>query len=368
MSIIVIGISSVILGIAVNYPLHLIAHLSHTPDMKSALKEIVAPLVVGNITTVGAFLALVPLKSVALRDLGLFSSFLLVGTILFVLLYLPHLAKRPNHQGETFLARIGDVKLEDKRWVVRTVILLTLFLGYFSMNTSFDSNMNHINYMTEEQKADMAYFQQLMTGTAATQKVYVVSTGVTADAALDQSLRIQPQLQALTESGLVDDVAGCTRFLCSKDTQRQRLDRWNEWIGRYRETLTGTLRTEARKAGFTADSFEAFETIVSGEYQPQALAYFDTLTSGLFASNVSMDSLANDYSVVDVLTLHPGVEPSKMDARMEALGDDSYAFDIQRMNSAIASCSSSSGSPWAVSNWRCSPSSRWPSAGFGFWD
>jgi predicted RND superfamily exporter protein len=37
-SVIVIGISSVILGIAVNYPLHLIAHLQHTPDIKSALK------------------------------------------------------------------------------------------------------------------------------------------------------------------------------------------------------------------------------------------------------------------------------------------------------------------------------------------
>ena len=49
-SVIVIGISSVILGIAVNYPLHLIAHLQHTPDIKSALKEIVMPLVVGNIT------------------------------------------------------------------------------------------------------------------------------------------------------------------------------------------------------------------------------------------------------------------------------------------------------------------------------
>ena len=61
-SIIVIGISSVILGIAVNYPLHLIDHLSHTPDMKTTLKEIVQPLVVGNITTVGAFLTLVPLS------------------------------------------------------------------------------------------------------------------------------------------------------------------------------------------------------------------------------------------------------------------------------------------------------------------
>ena len=93
-SLIVIGISSVIVGIAVNYPLHLISHLSHTPDVRQALREISKPLVVGNITTVGAFLALVPLQSVALRDLGLFSSFLLIGTILFTLLWLPHFVKQ----------------------------------------------------------------------------------------------------------------------------------------------------------------------------------------------------------------------------------------------------------------------------------
>ena len=90
-SMIVIGISSVIIGIAVNYPLHLIAHTGHQPDVRQALREITKPLLVGNITTVGAFLALVPLKSIALRDLGLFASLLLVGTILFVLLWLPHL-------------------------------------------------------------------------------------------------------------------------------------------------------------------------------------------------------------------------------------------------------------------------------------
>ena len=72
-SIIVIGISSIIIGIAVNYPLHLIDHTNHEPDIRSCLKEIVNPLVVGNITTIGAFMALVPLKSIALRDLGLFA-------------------------------------------------------------------------------------------------------------------------------------------------------------------------------------------------------------------------------------------------------------------------------------------------------
>ena len=97
-SVIVIGISSVIVGIAVNYPLHLIAHLRHTPNVRQALREIVVPLVVGNITTVGAFLALVPLESVALRDLGLFSSLLLVGTILFVLIFLPQLINNTQQQ------------------------------------------------------------------------------------------------------------------------------------------------------------------------------------------------------------------------------------------------------------------------------
>ena len=334
-SIIVIGISSVIVGIAVNYPLHLIDHLSHTPDMKSALKEIVGPLVVGNITTVGAFLTLVPLKSVALRDLGLFSSFLLIGTILFVLLWLPHVAKQPKHSGKTFLARVGDIRLEDKRWVVVTIVILTLFFGYYSFRTSFDSNMNHINYMTEEQKADMAYFQELMTGTA-TQKVYVVSTGTTADSALDQSLGIQPQLMALRDSGLVADVAGCTRFLSSHAEQQQRLARWQTFTARHRDLLSTTLRTEAAKAGFTSDSFDEFSAILDGDYQPQDLPYFNVLTSALFASHVSLDSLNNDYSVVDVLTLHQGVRPEDLDSRLTDLGAASYAFDIGRMNGAVA--------------------------------
>ena len=159
-SIIVIGISSVILGIAVNYPLHFIAHLSHTPDKKRALREIVMPLLVGNVTTVGAFLALVPLQSVALRDLGLFSSFLLVGTIVFVLVYLPHITKETKEVKHTFLDRLSDISLENKPVFVAVVVVLTLIFGYFSFQTRFDANMSNINYMTDEQKEDMAYFQK----------------------------------------------------------------------------------------------------------------------------------------------------------------------------------------------------------------
>ena len=137
MSVIVIGISSVIIGIAVNYPLHLIAHLAQVRDTRKALKEILMPLIIGNVTTIGAFLTLVPLKSVALRDLGLFAALLLMGTILFVLVFLPHLVAHNNAVCPHTSLRLGNVKFGNKTWLVVVVVVLTIVLAFFSFNTKF---------------------------------------------------------------------------------------------------------------------------------------------------------------------------------------------------------------------------------------
>lgn len=243
-SIIVIGISSVILGIAVNYPLHLIAHLQHTSDMRSALREIVMPLVVGNITTVGAFLALVPLDSVALRDLGLFASLLLVGTILFVLLYLPHLVKSAPRQAPTdIFSRIGSKSLDDKRWVVAAMVLLTVVFGYFSLQTSFDADMNHINYMTDQQRADMALF-----GTAAT-------------AANGGS-------PAVTSDSL-----------------------WNAFVAQYADSLRREVEQAAAAEGFAPGTFDDFYTRLS-----PLTSHLSPLTTN-FASRL-VQRLSDDFNYI----------------------------------------------------------------------
>lgn len=159
-SLIVIGISSVILGIAINYPLHLIDHLRERENRRAAMKEIISPLVVGNITTVGAFLCLVPLNASALHDLGLYASLLLVGTILFVLIFLPHLVKtrKPGSakvEAPALITRISSIKLENNKWAVRVILILIVIFGFFSLKTEFDSDMRNINYLTPEQKTDM---------------------------------------------------------------------------------------------------------------------------------------------------------------------------------------------------------------------
>ena len=178
-SIIVIGIASVILGIAVNYPLHLIDHLKDSTHTRAALKEIITPLIIGNVTTVGAFLCLVPLNAPALHDLGLFSSLLLVGTIVFVLIFLPHVVRTrrsARHFSNPYLiTKLASVSLDSNRYLLAVIILATCIFGYFSLETEYDSDMRNINFMTDEQKSDMDYFQSLFSGEKNSENVYTVS-------------------------------------------------------------------------------------------------------------------------------------------------------------------------------------------------
>ncbi|MBQ2068302.1 MAG: MMPL family transporter [Paludibacteraceae bacterium] len=163
-SAIVLGIGSVLIGIAVNYPLHLLVHQRYTTSVRQTLEEVLSPLVIGNITTVGAFLALIPLQATAMRHLGFFAASMLIGTILFCIFILPHLmSAEPTPIREI---KMVHGKCLNRKWFVQpSIILLTLLLGgYLLVNgkwtngTWFDSDMRHINYMTAEQREDMSAF------------------------------------------------------------------------------------------------------------------------------------------------------------------------------------------------------------------
>ncbi len=339
-SIIVVGISSVILGIALNYPLHLIAHIGHETNIRQALKEISAPLLVGNITTVGAFLALVPLNSVALRDLGLFASLLLIGTIFYVLVFLPHQVKigdcgqnNTTHQHPSsvthLLSRISNIQLDNKSWVVGIVIILTLVFGWFSFQVEFDSNLANINYMTDEQRADMDYFQKLTADDTVSTKrtLYVVSSAPTIDAALDSC-----------NSKKID---GVSQFLASRVMQKERLGRWNEFVSKHHDLLNAQFAKAAKAKGFSVDAFSDFQQIINGSYEPREFSYFAPLTSTVFNGNIVKQ---NQYFIVDKLS----VEPSEIEKEKSSIPG---SFDIESLNSSLANSLSDN---FNYIGWACS--------------
>lgn len=325
-SVIVIGISSVILGIAVNYPLHLVAHASHQTDMRKALREIVTPLVVGNITTVGAFMTLVPLQSAALRDLGLFASLLLVGTILFVVVYLPHYVRprRISLSSRGPLARLAAVRLENRPWLIVPVALLTLLFGYYSMDTEFDTSMSSINYLTEQQRQDMAYFQTLSGESPDSATLYIPTTASTADSAL--TLREE-------RGGMAD--ASLTRFLPSMAEQRRRIALWHAFTARYAALFGDTLDAAAARAGFSADAFTPFRDVLRSTPSPLSFNSLGQLTATVLRGSVSTDSAAGRFTVVDRVQV-PASRQQDYVAATGTRSGQAAPFTVQSMNSAMA--------------------------------
>ena len=172
-SAVVLGIGSVLIGIAVNYPLHLLVHQRYTTSVRQTLDEVLSPLVVGNITTVGAFLTLVPLQAVALRHLGIFAAAMLIGTILFCIFVLPHLMSAEPTPVREIKVGSGKWKAESgkiKNAVQWSILGITLLFGAYLLIADraplFDSDLHHINYITEQQDADMESFE-LQSGDAA---------------------------------------------------------------------------------------------------------------------------------------------------------------------------------------------------------
>ncbi|MDR2979142.1 MAG: 1-acyl-sn-glycerol-3-phosphate acyltransferase [Bacteroidales bacterium] len=253
-SFIAVGISSIIIGIAMNYPLHLILHYRNNGRIRNTLKDLVPPLTTGNITTMAAFLSLLLVNAPAMRDMGLFAALLLLGTILFVLFVLPHglpsRMKQPIHEDNmTGFSHKKPVIIPQyiKKIVPLLLLAVTLVLLPFSSSTTFETDMHKINYMTDQQRQDMG--------------------------------RYMSQFELF--SNLMPD----------EDEQSHRLVQWQSFMQKHDETFACASQA-GTKAGFTENAFDPFFHILHQEYHVK-----ETFNAGSLLKNMVL-ALADDFNKV----------------------------------------------------------------------
>lgn len=311
-SIIVVGIGSVLVGIAVNYPLHYLEHLRSHPDRRETLREMVEPLVTGNITTVAAFACLVFVKAEAMRDLGLFGSLMLVGTIGFTLVFLPLLAKsgrrtateeRPAATERQQKDRLAFMRSPAVFWVM---VAITVVLGYFSTKVEFDSDLHNINYMTAQQQRDL----DLLSGTVDEGGItYVVAEGATLEDALEHNDAIG-----------VDGVAAVAP---SYARQQEAATAWQTMKQRH-PGLADSVLHAAKEARFTPQAFAPFYERMQKDYTPQ---HFDMASAtGSLAKNYVLKTDIGYYVVNYVRTEAP---------TLSALDGHGFSFTQQEVGQGL---------------------------------
>lgn len=238
-SVIVLGIGAILMGIAINYPLHLLVHQRYTTSVRQTLREVLSPLIVGNISTVGAFLVLLPLQAPALKQLGIFSSSMLLGTILFCVFILPHLMSSTS----TIVREIPTPNIPNRckqilPYILVPLLTTLLLIPCVKSGDLFDSNLSNINYMTSQQRKDFAFFES-----------------------------VAPQ--SSEPAYLVND---------AKSELSRRLELWNQyWQQKDTEQITSFFNQAATSSGFCPSMFSPFLSLITLPYSALDLSNTDYL-------------------------------------------------------------------------------------------
>ena len=288
LSVIALGTGSVILGIAVNYSLHVFNHYRHTGNIRQVIADLAMPLTIGSFTTIGGFLCLQFVKSDMLKDLGLFAAFSLVGASLCSLIFLPHLivsgkeSTAPPLPAFTWIDRVASWRPEYNKVLIAVIVVLTIFFGYTARRVGFESDMMRMNFMSDRLKKADTSLNRI--NAYSLQSVYLVSTGTSLDDALEKNETAAGILQGLISKGIVSKYSGVSAFIFSKKMQREKIERWNHYW---------TPAKKAQTLGYLQEAGAALK------YQPGAFERFRQLLNKAFTGNSDSTATAIRKSYLD---------------------------------------------------------------------
>ncbi len=270
-SVIALATGSIILGIAVNYSLHVFNHYRHQPDMEKVLRDLAHPMTIGSITTIGGFLCLQWVQSEMLRDLGLFAAVSLLGASLSSLIFLPQLITGNNSQKKLsastgWIDRLASYRLESNKKLVLIILGLTVIFAFFIRKVGFEPDMNKMNFMSEKLRIAEQEVNRL--NAFALQSVYIVSNGSDLQEALKRNEKVVQRLHQLGGTGVVKKYSGLSSILISDSLQKERLNRWNAfWTPERKTAVLKQVQLQGAQIGFSKQLIESVNTMLQYDYQ-----------------------------------------------------------------------------------------------------
>jgi 1-acyl-sn-glycerol-3-phosphate acyltransferase len=268
-----LGIGSVLLGITVDYSLHLFTHYRSVGDVKKVIKDIATPVLMSTLTTASAFLCLLFVSSKALQDLGMFAAISVSVAALFSLIVLPHFLKKKDfeknklNQQKSIIEKITSYPFENNKYLIFGIIAFTIVSMFFSGKTSFEGDMDTMSYVSEELKEAEDNLNKIANVTL--KSVYLISTGDNLQEALQNNEKAIPELNRLKQTGIINQYTSVSKILISDSLQKERIKKWNAfWTQEKRDQLKLNLQKSGEIYKFTPDAFKSFYRLIEKEIKP----------------------------------------------------------------------------------------------------
>ncbi len=264
-SAITLGFGAVLLGISVDYGLHVYFVLrQRRDDPAGSLAHLAVPLTVSCVTTMGAFAVLLFSGLPIQRQLSVFAMTGLLTALLLALTWLPHWV-------------VGKAEpVSSLRWphpmrwqgIVVWAGLLVVSVP-LSTRVSFDGDLRNVGLTPPAVLADEQMIAAVWGDPRG--RALVVTQSQHEQAALAANEQVYAQLSDIWDTGELVSVAP---VLLSQATQTENLRRWETFwqVDGRRERLQGDLAAQGQALGFAAGAFEPFLDRLSAAHVPFSVA------------------------------------------------------------------------------------------------
>ncbi len=306
MSLMALGISAIVLGVAISYCLHVLIHYYYVGDVEKMLRDESTPVFLGVITTVGAFMGLLFTESDLLRDFGLFSTFSLLGNTLFALIFLPHFLRPQQIQfkrshGFPLVERINSLPWDRNKWVVGIMLVFIAVGIAFSPKVKFDSDLRNLDYDDPDLTESTALYNS-KNSDGYVHMYFAAWDESSLDKALEYNKALFPALDSLSRLGLVKVYSPVTRLLLqSTQDQKVRIQSWEQFWNHSRVAeLRSNLRHQAQVNDLPSNLFDPFLNLLSAHYEPGNLFESDVIPPGLMSNYVEQQENGRYMVFTDV--------------------------------------------------------------------
>ncbi|MBB4117994.1 hypothetical protein GGR32_000266 [Mesonia hippocampi] len=326
-----ISIGAVLLGITVDYSLHILTHYKNNADISLLYKDITRPLIMSSITTAVAFLCLFFVKSEALQDLGLFASIAVVMSALFSIVIIPHLYKVSNTTGQprkTMLDKIASFSFEKNKVLLIGSLLLIIGSFFTYKNVSFDNDLSKLNYIPAEIKQ---VEKKLENSTNLTSKsLYVVAYGEDKEQVLQRNEELKENLEEFKLAEKIIDFNSLSNIVLSNKEQLKRIKKWNEfWDENKVNKFKQNIINAGKPLGFKAETHQKFFTLLTTQQQPVKLKEYAEIPA--FFTEEFISEKNGFYTITSVVKVDDAKRAAAI-KQIEAKQNNLLVIDRKQLN------------------------------------
>lgn len=302
---ITIGFGAVLLGITIDYGLHVyFALCKGDASRQELLRAVSRPVLFGALTSLAAFSVLLWSELPGQRQLALFAMAGIATALFLALFFLPHMLGKERESGHIFrppsrrhlytrmpLLRNG---------VLATWFLVTILAAMQMQQLSINGDLRRLSYQSDrlqQNEADLTGAWGNMRGRA-----LVFASGENLQLALQRNEQVWQLLKAESPAGIVS----LAPLLPAQTTQLRRLSLWRDFWSQRRAQVEELLIARGQAYGFSAAAFAPFWAQIEqpplslGIEQLQQLGLQDLLKDLLLVDE-------NGYQVISLLPDNPAM-------------------------------------------------------------